>query len=318
MQKERGVIVSDPFRPIYSFWPKEKYNNRVEELLDYRKRRISTGIASNGLLSAKDIIKYLVYWDKIDYPNNNILGSDLKGDDGLELLHEQGILTRTFHFLEGGLFNMEMMLDVQLSAFEYLNQQSPGQWTLAQNLNDLYLPAKDTEIKRVVEFNLYNNLPVPVDTTPIHEILDFKDRRKDELLQLRIHLDNIYNDIISAEKIQQEYQKRVEEISKDLYDLNRLFKEHKIKTRIDSLKSYFHNPKETISDILLPTSIIPLITSNIPTLAPYMPSVGMQLAAGAIIAFTSKKMRTPVHNTPLTEISPFAYTFQMGKEFQTR
>ncbi len=62
-------------------------------------------------------------------------------------------------------------------------------------------------MEKVVEFNLINSLPVPVDTTPIYEILDFKERRKDELLKLRTHLDNIYTDIINAEEMQKEYQK---------------------------------------------------------------------------------------------------------------
>ena len=138
------------------------------------------------------------------------------------------------------------------------------------------------------------------------------------MLQLRTHLDNIYTDIINAEEIQKEYQKRIGEISTNLYDLNRLFKEHRINTRIDSLKSYFQNPKETINDILLPTAIVPLITSKMPTLIPYMPSITTQLALGGCIALVSKTMRMPSTRISPTEISPFAYTFQMGKEFQVR
>lgn len=165
-------------------------------------------------------------------------------------------------------------------------------------------------MEKVVEFNLINSLPVPVDTTPIYEILDFKERRKDELLKLRTHLDNIYTDIINAEEMQKEYQKRITEISTNLYDLNRLFREHRIKTRIDSLKSYFRNPKETINDILLPTTIVPLITSKMP--------ITTQLALGGCIALVSKIMSMPSTRISPTEISPFAYTFQMGKEFQVR
>ena len=315
MQKERGVIISEPLQPIYSFWPKEKYNNRVEELLDYRKRRISFGISSKPLL-AKDIIKYLVYWDKIDYPENNIFNRAL-ADDDLILLYEQGILTRTFCPIAGGLVNIEMMLEVQFSAFEYHNKQNSRQWTLAQEIDNLYLPHDKTEIQKVVEFNLFNTLPVPVDSTPIYEVLEFKDRRKDELLQLRSHLDDIYTSIINAEESRKEYQKRIQEIHRDLYDLNRLFQENKIRTRIDSLKSYFQDilPSDKTSLFLIPNAIAG-VASQIPSLEPYVPNLGVQLTAGALLGFSAKWIHAPVMDLPLNT-SPFAYTFQIGRGFRS-
>ncbi|QMT45043.1 DUF6236 family protein [Neisseria dentiae] len=314
MQKERGVVISNPFKPNYSFLPKEKYCNIVEELLDYRQRRVASGVRLEGLLSGKDIIKYLVYWDKIDLPNNNIVSTAL-ADDDLILLHEQGILTRTFCQLIGGYSDMaSMMLEVQLQAFQFHDKQNPGQWTLAQEIDDLYLPQDKTEMKRVVEFNLFNTLPVPVDSTPIHEILEFKDRRKDELLQLRNHLDDIYISIINAEESGKEYQKRIQEIHQDLYDLNRLFQENKIRTRFDSLKSYFQDILERLSLFGLPSSIAGM-ANQIPSLAPYVPSINVQMTAGAILAFSRKQIRAPIMDSPLNT-SPFAYTFQMGREFR--
>ncbi|OSI14368.1 hypothetical protein BWD09_10765 [Neisseria dentiae] len=207
-----------------------------------------------------------------------------------------------------------MMLEVQLQAFQFHDKQNPGQWTLAQEIDDLYLPQDKTEMKRVVEFNLFNTLPVPVDSTPIHEILEFKDRRKDELLQLRNHLDDIYISIINAEESGKEYQKRIQEIHQDLYDLNRLFQENKIRTRFDSLKSYFQDILERLSLFGLPSSIAGM-ANQIPSLAPYVPSINVQMTAGAILAFSRKQIRAPIMDSPLNT-SPFAYTFQMGREFR--
>lgn len=318
MSLVRGVVINGRFKRNYDFEPKSYYKNHIEGLLDYRKRRIPVGITVEKSLEAKDLIKYLVYWDKIEYPYNNLI-SIFDWNDEFNLLAEQGILSSRkihFDFSDGDLG--KLLLETQLAAFNDCCKIAGEQWTIAQEIDELYLPINKNEMEKVVEFNLINSLPVPIDTTPIYEILDFKERRKDELLKLRTHLDNIYTDIINAEEMQKEYQKRITEISTNLYDLNRLFREHRIKTQIDSLKSYFRNPKETINDILLPTAIVPLITSNMPTLMPYMPSINKQLALGACIAFVSKKMRMPSTRISPTEISPFAYTFQMGKEFQIR
>ncbi len=318
MSLVRGVVINGRFKRNYNFKPKSYYENHIEGLLDYRKRRIPVGITVEKSLEAKDLIKYLVYWDKIEYPDNNLI-SIFNWNDEFNLLAEQGILSsRKIHFdFSDGDFG-KLLLETQLAAFNDCCKIAGEQWTIAQEIDELYLLADENNMEKVVEFNLINSLPVPVDTTPIHEVLDFKERRKDELLQLRTHLDDIYTDIINAEEIQKEYQKRIREISTNLYDLNRLFREHRIKTRIDSLKSYFRNPKETISDIILPTGIVPLITSKMPALVPYMPSINTQLALGAVIAFVSKKMRMSSTTLSPTEISPFAYTFQMGKEFQVR
>ena len=318
MSSIRGVVINDRFKPNYFFTPKSSYEHHIEGLLDYRKRRIPAGITIERNLEAKDLIKYLVYWDKIEYPYNNMVSISI-WDEELRLLIEQGILSRRriqFDFIDGDVG--KLFLETQLTAFNDCCQNAGEQWTIAQEIDELYLPINKNEMEKVVEFNLINSLPVPINTTPIYEILDFKERRKDELLKLRTHLDNIYTDIINAEEMQKEYQKRITEISTNLYDLNRLFREHRIKTRIDSLKSYFRNPKETINDILLPTAIVPLITSKMPTLIPYIPSINTQLALGGCIALVSKTMRMPSTRISPTEISPFAYTFQMGKEFQVR
>lgn len=54
------------------------------------------------------------------------------------------------------------------------------------------LPLPDVEPEGGQRVALYQALPVPHVSSPIHEILEFKHRRHDELLALRAHLDTLY------------------------------------------------------------------------------------------------------------------------------
>lgn len=253
---ERGVVISDIFEPIYKVTSTKEPSNHVEGLISYRNKLLIppretffelkeiNGLSFKENLRASDIIKYLVYWDKIDYPVNSQCFIGL-ADPDLIMLEEQGILTRTMYPFGSNGINPDLFLKSQLWALEQHIKSSKGQWTLAQDIfetDDLYFPLiNEDNKKQIIEFNLINSLPVPIDSTPIYEILDFKYRRRDELIRLREHLDTIYNSIIQSEEIQKTYHKKIQEIQKDLYDLNRLFNENKIRTRLDSMKAHFQN-----------------------------------------------------------------------------
>ncbi len=328
---ERGVVISDIFEPLYRVTSTKEPSNHIEGLISYRNKQLIppretffelkeiNGLSFKGNLQSSDIIKYLVYWDKIDYPVNTQLFVEL-ADEGLLLLEEQGILTRTMYPFDNDGINPSLFLKSQLWALEQHIKSSEGQWSLAQDIferDDLYFPFVDeNNKKKIIEFNLVNSLPVPVANTPIHEILDFKYRRKDELFRLRGHLDAIYNSIIQSEEPQKTYHKKIQEIQQDLYDLNRLFNENKIHTRLDSMKAHFQNilPTDKYSLFATPPTIAS-IAKEIPLLAPYIPDIGVQLAAGAMLCFSSKWLKSP----PIVqsvENSPFAYTFKMGREFK--
>ncbi|OHR45258.1 hypothetical protein HMPREF2753_06915 [Neisseria sp. HMSC071C03] len=328
---ERGVVISDIFEPIYKVTSTKEPSNHIEGLISYRNKlqippretvfesKEIDGLSFKGNLRSSDIIKYLVYWDKIDYPVNTQCFMGL-ADPELIMLEAQGILTRTMYPFDNDGINPDLFLKSQLWALEQHIKSSKGQWTLAQDIletDDLYFPLiNEDNKKQIIEFNLINSLPVPIDSTPIHEILDFKYRRRDELIKLREHLDTIYNSIIQSEELQKTYHKKIQEIQKDLYDLNRLFNENKIRTRLDSMKAHFQNilPTDKYSLFATPPTIAS-IAKEIPLLAPYIPDIDIQLAAGAMLAFSAKWLKSPAITQSVAN-SPFAYTFKMGREFK--
>ena len=130
-------------------------------------------LSSKRNLRSSDIIKYLVYWDKIDYPINKICLVRL-ADPDLIMLEEQGILTRTMSPFDNHRIDPDLFLKSQLWALEQHIKSSKGQWTLAQDIfetDDLYFPSiNEDNKKQIIEFNLINSLPVLL---IVHQFIKF-------------------------------------------------------------------------------------------------------------------------------------------------
>ena len=92
--------------------------------------------------------QYLLYWDKIDWPDNNIISIGESDDDGTAFLISTGILERTmvrFNSFNGNIGHA--MLDMQVSALEMRNESEPGAWSLAQQSTHLASTATGRAIK---------------------------------------------------------------------------------------------------------------------------------------------------------------------------
>jgi len=123
----------------------------------------------------------------------------------------------------------------QQAAWAHKEQAEPGVWSLAQSS---YLPYFiDGVNKSVVEFELYNVLPVPTVDVPLNDILEFKLRRKDELLEFRVYLDELYQNVLSSENTQSAKNAAVAKINIALSAINKTLEESHIRKGISSLRS---------------------------------------------------------------------------------
>jgi hypothetical protein len=137
--------------------------------------------------------QYLLYWDKLDWPDNDRVSIRINNDDDLNFLQKAGILQRSMVELGDSVSSpAEAMLRAQTSALETLNQADPGAWSLAQHAAALASVAEGTAESCVMELLLDSALPVPIDDTPIEDVLEFKERRRAELLRLQAAMDDIY------------------------------------------------------------------------------------------------------------------------------
>lgn len=74
-----------------------------------------------GGLDPEKLRQYILYWDKIDYPENNAIGFELTPDE--KFLLDCGIMERTRCIFSGTVsLGADTLLDTQLAAFKNKQQ----------------------------------------------------------------------------------------------------------------------------------------------------------------------------------------------------
>lgn len=237
---QRGIVISPPFKTISG--------NLVE-----------IGANPSGL----ELRKYLLYWDKIDYPDNNIVSISSSPD--IQFLELSNVLIRSkftftlaipgltfskfIHLKDDGKLQFQKgqnnfknvsfydyIFSSQQTAFEQHNLEEPGQWSIAQLSNK---PFHNNTVNRLgVEFELYNMLPVPQEDVPLYDILEYKQKRESELLAFRSHLDDVYRLIIEAEDIPRARITEITKLEQALRDIDKTLQIDLITRTVSSLRTY--------------------------------------------------------------------------------
>ena len=140
-------------------------------------------------LSPEEIRYYTLYWDRVVIPTNNLIHIGFEDED---LLIESAVIERPTVIIpkidlsnQGYLFS-----DIQaITAKKLTEQESSTQWGLHQFGGTLSLPAKWMEPKKTLRFDLMHILPVPSGDVHIVDILEFKERRRDEFEAIHDHID---------------------------------------------------------------------------------------------------------------------------------
>lgn len=85
-----------------------------------------------------------------------------------------------------------------LRAFRTLDAAEPATWTLATGERCLTLDDSEMDTGRGILFRLHRALPVPDKDVPLDDILQFKERRRPELIGLRSQLEAAYLRVASS------------------------------------------------------------------------------------------------------------------------
>lgn len=171
--------------------------------------------AKSGNLDLQELRASLLYWDELVWPTSRAIHFSSGPDE--QFLETQGILKRPSYTFNGDI--AQGMAMTQIMAFQELDRREPGKWSLAQGANSFLLrdgPLIDGNLAMV---ELVRAIPVPNQDVPLAEILEFKNRRHDELIQLRSEIDNLFFEVDKAENA---HEKLLENVKK-LMILVRLF-----------------------------------------------------------------------------------------------
>lgn len=180
----------------------------------------STFSTQNGL-TAQEIRYFLLYWDKIVIPTTNLVHLAIPEEE--ELL-STGIFQRPRVQFSGN-FNGELMARAQVLAQteiakDLIDNDRTFDWALHQIGDEIIIPDKETIKKQTIKVDLNNSLPVPGASTPIIDILEFKERRKDELFELHQTIDQFYLEILSSPDSDLKTKASVSKLTKAIENLN--------------------------------------------------------------------------------------------------
>lgn len=192
-------------------------------------------ISQNGAMSVRggmdpvELRRAVLFWDRINKPKNNFIGIDLSDDE--EFLLQCGILDELE--IRANSFSGQagfIQAQLHMMAFSELEKREPGLWAMSEGENSFNLQAGGIfSTARGALVELHRAIPLPTQDVPLAELLNFKEKRRDEIKSLSLELDGLFYRVMNAEDSQFELGRAVREIDQRCHDIVAVGKEANIK-----------------------------------------------------------------------------------------
>jgi hypothetical protein len=177
--------------------PKRQQAKNARGLVIYPPMKVTaTGAKFGTHLDAQELRFALLFWDKLDYPSNNLVYA--APDPNAEFLIRAGVLQRTHAQMVGEFSGGDVFRLPFLRALEMLDEKEPATWSVATGERSISFLDSELQSGRGALVSLHRAIPVPDQDVPLDDILKFREKRRSELLAFRYHLDGIYNIVTNA------------------------------------------------------------------------------------------------------------------------
>jgi len=274
---------------------------------NYRVLNGGRGIQLSGNVDPINLRKYLLFWDKIDYPVNNVI--HYSGGSDIDFLVQEGIAKSTevrFQKMEAH-ENGLIFLASQMAAFDANNKVENQAWSIAQPTDVLLVPATLSKMQGCLEVELYEAIQIPTHVVPLQDILEFKQRRLPELISLRDTMDTIVDQIMGAQDIPKRKTKALNKLHRDLNDFNRVMEETKFERVKRSLTAVATDPWFGVA------STAALVKDYLPeNYQPYVQSLNVAALGACALKFAYSELSVG-RNIPET-FRHFAYIASIRRE----
>ncbi|OWY04701.1 hypothetical protein B6V75_00675 [Thioclava sp. F1Mire-8] len=119
---------------------------------------------------------------------------------------------------------------LHLAAFKELEEREPGLWSMSEGENSFNLQAKGIFTQgRGALVELHRAIPLPTADVPLEDLLNFKEKRRDELLSLTLEIDGLFSRVMNAEDSDFELKRAIGEIDQRCSDVVAAGRESKIR-----------------------------------------------------------------------------------------
>jgi hypothetical protein len=157
------------------------------------------GFTMERSISPEEVRYYALYWDKIVIPGSNLVYVSIPEED---VLIETGVIDRPrvgFSGTWGGAdVGNSFALAQSAVAKKLIEEDTSTDWVIHQIGTNLNLPSEFLEKRNTLRLDLINLLPVPSGDVPIVDVLEFKQRRADELNNLHLKLERAYLEALKS------------------------------------------------------------------------------------------------------------------------
>ncbi|MEI5680448.1 DUF6236 family protein [Mesorhizobium sp. CCNWLW179-1] len=242
MNQERGLVVSPPIQI--------SGNSAMIESTD---------------LDPQELRMYLLFWDKLDFPEQNYIQFGLAAD--AEYLIDANVLQRTKVTPPSG-WGSDILRNAHVEAFKTLDAREPGKWSLATGDRSISFPEHTLDIGRGALVRIHQAIPVPNRDVALADILEFRTKRRAELLSLRHHLEEVYQRVISAGDGPLAWNTEIERLQNSIGDHIKSAREAKFKFRLADISANLNLLPVGIAALAAHTLSLPMISallSSIPS-----------------------------------------------------
>lgn len=181
----------------------------------------------DGPLDPFELRRAVLFWDRLNLPKNNLVEFGLSPEE--EFLKQAGLLSqieirRSFSGSMGKIYAA-----MHQEAFSKLEADEPGVWSMSEGPNSFQLEAGGAFAEnRGALVELHRAIPIPDGDVPLELLLEFKEKRRDELRSLTLELDTLFTRVLSSSDTDFELKRAIREIDARCADVIAVGKESNI------------------------------------------------------------------------------------------
>ncbi len=208
-------------------------------------------VVTAATLSAEQLRFGLCFWDRLAWPSIPYFQSNDNAD--VDFLTSAGVLLRPEVALRPNLRSAGTGLaESYLHAFQTLEEKEPGRWSLStETAFDIRTFLGDrVEPDRGITVSLHRAIPVPTGDAPLHDLLEFRQKREPELLALRGELDDYKRLITSSTDRAEAFATQTDKIDAACSDLFAVIRERRLPVRISDVSMTLEVNEKNVVDIV--------------------------------------------------------------------
>ncbi|PNG56552.1 hypothetical protein WDL1CHR_00652 [Variovorax sp. WDL1] len=291
------------YDPTFGKIPKTESEKRNGLIVTPPLSFIDNRLNGSPLLTAEGLRFAALFFDDLLLPVHKRFGFDANLTADAEYLIQTGVLQRQVPQTDFGSNQGDVDLGMMYYSTLYmLNQQQPNKWSIATGPDffnwDYTIVSQQND--RDVSVELMRAVPIPEVATPLAELLEFREKRRPELLDLRWQVGALAAEVLKAEDMQSALNARAEQVHDACENLLKASRDFKYKMKFSDLKLSLE-----LKDPLSPLISTAALGNGIYSGEPISLALGALSAVASLIKLTSEPKIISNHGKK----GPYAYAY---------